>query len=145
MPSLQKWKSVAYISMPSVVEQDLLPVPMYDCKTSPVFLSMPRQACGRLWYVLHFIYIPSSVLTKKKNNLSQIFQRTNKTGKGQYLLFRGQIEKEDYSDFVYWLNQHLIHSFGTSIPDLAEDMSKIKHSDEHLWQWTASAMSYKFR
>ena len=70
MPSLQKWKSVAYISMPSVVEQDLLPVPMYDCKTSPVFLSMPRQACGRLWYVLHFIYIPSSVLTKKKKKQS---------------------------------------------------------------------------
>ena len=72
MPSLQNWKSVAYISMRSVVEQDLLHVPMYDCKTSPVFLSMPIQACGRLWYVLHLIYIPSSVLTKKKQSLPDL-------------------------------------------------------------------------
>lgn len=69
----------------------------------------------------------------------------SKNGKQHVTTFCGSISNPSYTDFVYWLNQHLVSSFGISIKDIHDNINSVKGTPDHIWKWTPEAMSIKLR
>ena len=61
------------------------------------------------------------------------------------MTFKGKIDQPSNMDFVYWLNQHLMKNFNTSLSTLKDSLEPIAHNTTPLWKWSRTAMSIKLR